>query len=177
MWFPDKSKVVLVRFHTRGKDVETAWAEDLGSVPGRPGARRVRVGNVLAFHPKPTYGDVIVVERALPHGILTWNSLGLSSARVKERLDEDGRRYLVILQYVVDPPSHDVVAAYRALSRAGDQLDIVVEGCFRPEKGLPGEACLAVPYRLNPIEMLSCLRRKKLPLKLKVIYFDSAYMR
>jgi hypothetical protein len=63
MWLPDESKAVLVRFHARGKDVETAWAEDLGSVPGRPGARRVRLGNVLALHPKPTYGDV---SEALP---------------------------------------------------------------------------------------------------------------
>jgi hypothetical protein len=130
-----------------------------------------------ALHPKPTYGDVIVVERALPDGILTWDSFGLSSARVKKRLEEDGGRYMVVLEYVPDPPGHDARAAYRALSLAGDHLDIVVEGCFPPEHGRPGLACLAVPYQLNPLETMKRLRARRLPLKLKVVAFDSAHIR
>src|SRR5215470_6260099 len=99
MWLPDKSKMVRVRLHSRGKDVETAWAEDFGEVRGRPGARRVRLGNVLALHTKPTYGDLFIVERSLPGGILTWNSFGLPYERIGERIEEDGGRYTVILEY------------------------------------------------------------------------------
>jgi len=81
----------------------------------------------LRFTPNP-------IERALPDGILTWDSFGLSSAGVKKRLEEDGGRYMVVLEYVPEPPGHDARAAYRALSLAGDHLDIVVEGCFQPER-------------------------------------------
>jgi hypothetical protein len=63
MWVPDKTKLVKVCLHSRGKDVETPWAEDLGELPGRRGVHRVRLGNVPFFHAKPTYGDVLVVAR------------------------------------------------------------------------------------------------------------------
>jgi hypothetical protein len=169
MWLPGESKAVLVRFQSRGQNVETAWAEDLGSVPARPGARRVRLGNVLCLHSKPTYGDVLVVERALPGGVLTWDSFGLPPSRIKERIDDDGGRYMVALEYSPDPPSRDAREVYRALSVAGDHADIIVEGCLGPEKGRPGLACLAVPYRLRRIDVLRYLRRKNLPVTFRLV--------
>jgi hypothetical protein len=75
MWVPDASKVVKVCLHSQGAYVETPWAEDLGVAPGPPGARLVRLGNVPFLRPKPTYGDVLVVEPDANYGNrLTWNA-------------------------------------------------------------------------------------------------------
>ena len=90
VWVPDKNKLVKVCLHSRGEDVETPWAEDLGEAPGRPGARLVRVGNVPFFHAKPTYGDVLVVEYDPTYNKLTWDSGGLPYERILERIAEDG---------------------------------------------------------------------------------------
>ena len=170
MWLPDKSKIVRIRLHSRGEDVETAWAEDLGVVPGRPGARRVRVGNVLYVHAKPTYGDVLIVERSLPGGMLTWDSLGLPCQSIGERIEEDGGRYLVIIDYTLGSFARGTRAAFAALDTAGEDANIAVEGCFGPKDGKPGRACLAVPYELQPEDVLKYLRERNLPMSLTLVH-------
>ena len=62
MWLPDSSKLVKVRLHNQGEDVETLWAEGLGPAGEGLPARRVRLGNVPFLHAKPTYEDVIDVQ-------------------------------------------------------------------------------------------------------------------
>lgn len=170
MWSPDESKLVKVRLRSRGEDVETAWAEDLGEVPGRPGARRVRLGNVPFVHAKPTYGDVLIVERSLPGGMLTWDSFGLPHERLRERIEEDGGRYAVIVDYTLDSPTQDVQAAFSALDIVCEQANIAVEGCFGPKKERPGRAYLAVPYDLKPADVMNYLHGKKLPLSLTLAH-------
>jgi len=54
MWLPEKSKLLKIRIQSNGADVETPWAEDLGEVEGRKGARRVKIANVPFLHAKPT---------------------------------------------------------------------------------------------------------------------------
>ena len=170
MWLPDESKLLKVRLHSRGEDVETAWAEDLGEVQGQPGARRVRLGNVPFVHSKPTYGDVLIVEPSLPGGMLTWDSFGLPYERIRERIEEDGGRYAVILDYTLESSAQDAQAAFSALDIAGEQANIAVEGCFTPKKERPGRAYLAVPYNLKPTDVMKYLRGKSLPMSLTLVH-------
>ena len=115
VWVPDKNKPVKVCLHSRGEDVETPWAEDLGKAPGRPSARLVRLGNVPFRHAKPTYGDVLVVEYDATYNKLTWDSGGLPYERILERIAEDGGRYAVVIDFDLVPLSTDARAAFKLL--------------------------------------------------------------
>ena len=93
MWLPDKSKLVKIRLHNQGEDVETAWAEDLGLASRGKVTRRVRLGNVPFLHAKPTYGDVIEVQPDEKDGMLDWDRAGQSGGRrggAEEPIDAGG---------------------------------------------------------------------------------------
>jgi hypothetical protein len=170
VWVPDKSKLVKVCLHSRGDDVETPWAEDLGEAPGRPGARLVRLGNVPFFHAKPTYEDVLVVEYDPTYNKLTWDSGGLPYERILECIAEDCGRYAVIIDYDLVPPTTDAQPAFKLLDVAGEKMNMVVEGMRGPEDGRPGRAYLAVPYDIAPILVMAYLDEQKLPMRLTLVH-------
>lgn len=170
VWVPDKNKLVKVCLHSRGQDVETPWAEDLGEAPGRRGTRLVRLGNVPFFHAKPTYEDVLVVEYDPTYNKLTWDSGGLSYERILERIADDGGRYAVVIDYDLVPPTTDARAAFKLLDVAGEKMNMVVEGMRGPEEGRPGRAYLAVPYDIAPVLVMAYLDEQNLPMKLTLIH-------
>jgi hypothetical protein len=131
MWLPQESKLVKIRLHSSGADIETPWAEDLGEVEGRKGARRVKIANVPFLHAKPTYEDTVIAERSLPGGVLTWDSQGLPYERINERIEKDGGRYTIILDYVLHAGAQDAKQAFGALDVAGEEANIAVEGWNR----------------------------------------------
>ena len=161
MWIPDKKRLVKICLHSQGQDVETPWAEDLGEVPGRPGARRVRLANVPILYTKPTYGDVIVVEPDTTYRKLTWE--------VRDPIEEDGGRYTVIVEYVV-PASGDVPTAFSALIEVGMKVNVRVQGCFAPKEDQPGLACLAVPVAVDARTVLAYFGRQDLPMSLTLVH-------
>lgn len=170
MWVPDKTKLVKVCLHSRGEDVETPWAEDLGEVQGRPGARLVRLGNVPFFRAKPTYGDVVVVVPDPEQKRLAWDSGGLPYNRILERIAEDGGRYTVVIDYEVVPPSVDPVSAFKLLDVAGEKMNIAVEGMHAPKDRRPGRAYLAVPYDIAPVLVTAYLDEQNLPMKVTLVH-------
>ncbi|HEY2031456.1 MAG TPA: hypothetical protein VGH20_19830 [Myxococcales bacterium] len=134
VWLPDKNKLVKVCLHTRGADVETPWAEDLGAVPGQPGARRVRLGNVPFLHSKPTYEDVIVAVLDPVRRMLMWDSDDVPYDRISERIAEDGGRYAVIIDYKLVPPLTDALTGFKLLDLAGEKMKHRRRGHARPER-------------------------------------------
>jgi hypothetical protein len=169
MWIPDKDKLVKIRLHAEGEDVETPWAEDLGPADGRPGSRLVRLGNIPFLHAKPTYGDVIVVERD-DDGRLGWNSGGLPFEEIGQRIAHDGGRWAMILDYALVPGAKDTKAAFRALDDVAHEADIAVEGCYEPRDGSPGRAYLAPPREMDVDAALAILRDADLPLVLTLVH-------
>jgi hypothetical protein len=153
MWEPDKSRVVKIRLHNLGEDVETLWAEDLGEVPTDPSARHVRLGNVPFLHAKPTYGDVIEV-RPGDDGMLEWDRQDAAYEDIA--IYEDDGRWTMIIDYRTGPGDADIKAAFRALGQAADRAGIVVEGVCA--EGNEGRACLAVPSDLSVDDALTWLR-------------------
>src|SRR5262245_30034503 len=130
MWVPDTSRLLKVRLHNQGEDVETAWAEDLGPVEGGQPRRRVRLGNVPFLHAKPTYGDVIVVAPDEGDGMLEWDRGGAAFEDIGARLERDEGRWATIIDYGPRPPETDLDAAFKALDLSGEKVDIAVEGAF-----------------------------------------------
>ncbi len=169
MWRADRSKLVKVRLHSNGEDVETPFAEDLGPAAGSWGSRKVRLANVPFLHAKPTYGDVIVVEPD-PDGRLTWNSGGVPFDEIGARIAEDGGRWAMIVDYELREDAHGVTAAFQALDMAAESADIAVEGCFAPRNERPGRAYLAVPDTMGVEEVLTMLRAANIPLELKLVH-------
>jgi hypothetical protein len=170
VWFPDKNKLVKVCLHSRGEDVETPWAEDLGEASGKPGARLVRLGNVPFFHAKPTYGDVLVVEYDPTYNKLTWDANGLPYNRMLERIAEDGGRYAVVIDYEVVPPTSDAASAFKSLDTAGMKANFVVEGIRAPREGRPGRVYFAVPYDVAPMLVIAYLDEQNLPMTLTLMH-------
>jgi hypothetical protein len=171
MWRPDKSKLTKARLHSKGEDVETPWAEDCGPAPDPAGARYVRLGNVPFFHAKPTYGDVIVaIPDAESNAYLVWDSEGLPFERIGERIVEDGGRWAMILDFVLNDPTGDAQEAFNVLDRAGEKGDIVVEGCYGPRPGKPGRVYLAVPREMGVDDVMTFLRDQSLPISLTLIH-------
>ena len=170
MWVPDKTKLVKVCLHSRGEDVETPWAEDLGEAPGRPAARLVRLGNVPFLHAKPTYGDVLVVEFDPTYNKLTWDANGVPFERIDERIAEDGGRYAAIIDYDLLPPTANAQAAFKLLDVAGEKMNIAVEGMCAPKRGNPGRAYLAVPSDLPPMVVMADFDEHDLPMKLTLVH-------
>jgi hypothetical protein len=170
MWIPDKSKLVKVRLHNQGEDVETAWAEDLGSVDQDSPRRRVRLGNVPFLHAKPTYGDVIEVRPDEADGMLDWDREGLAFEHIGRRIHADGGRWAMILDYEAAPPDRDVNAAFKALDIAAEKADIAVEGAFVAKGGHGGRAYLAVPGSKSVSDVLAWLRSSKVALTFTLVH-------
>lgn len=146
----------------RGDKTETPWGYDLGPVPGRRGARRVRLINVPFLHAKPTWGDIIVVSPD-DDGVLTWDRGGVPWTQLGTRIAEDGGRWAMIVDYAPHP---DGDHALRALAHACAEHDVVCEGAFAPRDGKPGRAYLAVKDELGDFALMARLRDAELPCEL-----------
>ncbi len=169
VWRPNHAKLIKIRLHSKGLDVETSWAEDCGPAPGRAGARYVRLGNVPFLHAKPTYGDVIVVSPDEDR-MLSWDSEGVPYQLIRDRIIEDGGRWAMILEYELLDPAGDDQEAFSALDVAAETKDIAVEGCFGPKRGRPGRAYLAIPANLGVEQVLTFLKNHKLPMSLRLVH-------
>ena len=161
MWTPDKSKLVKVRLHNQGEDVETAWAEDSVSVDQSSPTRRVRLGNVPFLHAKPTYGDVIEVRPDEADGMLDWDRERLAFEHVGRRIHADGGRWAMIIDYEAVPPERDANGAFKALDIAAENADIAVEGAFVAKDGRGGRAYLAVPRSKSVSDVLASARESQ----------------
>ena len=169
MWVPDKSKLVKVRLHNQGEDVETAWAEDLGPIDQTSRTRRVRLGNVPFLHAKPTYGDVIEVRPDDGDGMLDWDSEGVAFEHIGRRIHHDGGRWAMIIDYSLSSGS-DLNATFRALDVAGEKADISVEGAFVEKDGRSGRAYLAVPRSQSVADVLGWLRSPDVALAVTLVH-------
>jgi hypothetical protein len=163
-----KLKTIKVCLTNRGEDSETPWAEDLGPAPGRSGSRKVRLVNVPFLHAKPTWGDVIAVA-PVEDGLPTWDRDGVAWNHVGAKIVEDGGRWAMIVDYA---PHADTTAdvAYRALAVAAEEVDIVCEGAWGPERGKPGRAYLAVRNAASDRDVMGDLRAAELPCELTQIH-------
>jgi hypothetical protein len=169
MWLPDQSKLVRVRLHNQGEDVETAWAEDLGPVPGSTSARLVRLGNVPFLHAKPTYEDVIEVRPDEADGMLDWDSEGVEFQHIGSRIYQDAGRWATIIDYQAGPDG-DLKATFDALDIAGEKVDIAVEGAWARKDGRGGRAYLAVPRSKRVADVLAWLKSPAVNLTFDLIH-------
>jgi hypothetical protein len=168
MWTPREDRLVKIRLQQLGDDVETPWAEDLGPVDGRPGARRVRIGNVPFFHAKPTYEDVVIVEPDPDDGMLVWDGGGVAFEEIGTRIAQDGGRYALIVDYeVVEGRVDDV---FKRLTLVAELAGVVLEGCYGPKPGKPGRAYLAAPNVMDAADVLGRLEAAALPVKLTLVH-------
>jgi hypothetical protein len=101
---------------------------------------------------------------------LCWNSGGNPHEKLAQLIEEDGGRYALIVDFTLTALAKDAQTEFSALDRAGEELDIAVEGCFGPKKGKPGRAYLAAPYAMKPPEVMIRLRSKHLPLILTLVH-------
>ena len=163
-----KPKLLKVLLQNEGEDAETPWAEDLGPVKGKKGARRVRLVNVPFLHAKPTYGDVIVVEPD-DEGMLVWDAGGVPWKKIGTRIEEDGGRYAAIVDYLPGKglDAHPVFGALRATAA---KLKIITEGCFGPRDKEPGRVYFAVPEKVTPAAMMKQLKTAKTKVKLTLVH-------
>ena len=149
----DKTSLVKVFLHDRGEDVESAWCQPAGQ---ERGAALFRLVNVPFLHAKPTYGDVIPAFRD-DHfdGNWAWDRDGVPFSRIGERLQSDGERYALIVDYTMRTDA-DFGALVAALER---QHGIVAEGCFGPRGEEPGRLYLAAQRALAPAEVMAAVTR------------------
>ena len=165
----DRKKLLKIRLHSNGRDVETPFGEDLGPT-NVPGARCVRLANIPFLYAKPTYGDVIVVEPG-EGGMLTWNSKRPGrDSKPAIPIAEDGGRFLMILDYRANEAAHDSVTAFRVFVMTCETHDIIVEGCFGPKEELPGRVYIAAPRPMTVDSVMAMLDEANLPLDLTLIH-------
>jgi hypothetical protein len=169
VWLPDKSRLVKVRLHDQGEDVETPWAEDLGPIGAGLSARRVRLGNVPFLHAKPTYEDVIEVETNGDDGMLEWDRQDVPFEQTGSRLYEDSGRWAVMIDY--EPgQSGDLSGTFKALDIAAEEADIAVEGAFVRDDDRSGRAYLAVPCSMEVTDVLAWLRSPDVNLRFTLVH-------
>lgn len=159
----DPIKVCLTN---QGADTETPWALDLGPAPGPRGSRRVRLINVPFMHAKPTWGDTIIVS-PVEQGFPTWDRGGVPWEQIGTRIEEDGGRWAMIVDYAPHPDAAD---AFTALAQACAAHEVVCEGAWGPRDGRPGRAYLAVKDELGDTELMRRLREAALPCELVQIH-------
>ncbi|MDQ3368960.1 MAG: hypothetical protein M3680_26345 [Myxococcota bacterium] len=170
-------KLIKVCLVNRGEDPETPWAQDLGPAPnGAKGSRRVRLVNVPFLHAKPTWGDIVIVT-PVADGLPTWDANGVAWSKIDTRIDEDGGRYAMIIDYLPHDLTDGGNTAFKALYNAcaAGQKDlqkapIVCEGAFEPRDDRPGRAYLAVQDDIEPAEVMATLRAANLPCELVQIH-------
>src|SRR5262249_21281850 len=100
-------------------------------------------------------GDVIVVRPV--EGLLTWDRDGVAFTKIGTRIQEDGGRWAMIIDYT---PAQSLAA----LAQACAEHDIVCEGA------IPGRAYLAVTNELTDVAVMGKLRAAGLPGKLVQIH-------
>lgn len=161
-------KLVKIRLHDRGEDVETPWAIDLGAAAGPPGARRVRLDNVPFLHAKPTCDDEIVVVPD-EDGFLTWDRDGVAFEDIGSRLVHDAGRWAMILDWISHSGT-DVQDAWTKFVAACKDADCVPEGVWGPNPTRPGRAYLAVPPNLRVDDVLTRLRSAGLPIDFTLVH-------
>jgi hypothetical protein len=151
-----KRKLIKVRLHDRNEDSESVWAYDLGPVKGKRGARRVQISNICYLHAKPTLHDVIVVEPDPEDDdyLLQWDRRGVAEKRLGTRIDTDGGRFAMIVDYEYGPRGD----RWRALSDAVTRPGLDIEGMCGPSDGDPGRAYLAVDKAITPKQVMEILR-------------------
>jgi hypothetical protein len=103
-------------------------------------------------------------------GLMTAAAGGVPLDQIRTRIQEDGGRGLVIVDYTLLPSVVDAQAAFKALHKAGGSLNIPVEGYYAPKTNRPGRAYLAVPYELAPDAVLRQLRAQDLPIVLTLVH-------
>jgi len=158
-------KTIKVCLTNRGEDSETPWAQDLGAAPGVKGGRRVRLVNVPFLHAKPTWGDVIVV--APRDGQLTWDRDGVGWKQIGTRIEEDGGRWAMIIDYSPHEAKDD---GFAALAKACEQSDVVCEGAWSPQGAMAGRAYLAVKLDVTADAVMASLGAAELPCELTQIH-------
>lgn len=158
MWLPDKNRLVKVRLHNQGEDVETPWAEDLGPLEGPQPGRLVRIGNVPFLHAKPTYGDVIAVVPDSFDGRLEWDRAGVAFEDIGSRIVQDDGRWVAIIDYWPRSPHDDVDSVFKVLDIAGEEADVAVEGAFVRQDRQTARAYLAAPGSMTLDGVLDWLR-------------------
>ncbi len=148
-------ELIKVRLHDRNEDSESVWAFDLGPVKGKRGARRVQINNICFVHAKPTLHDIIVVEPDPEDGdyMLQWDQRGVPWSKIGTRIDEDGGRFAMIVDYRYGPDGDRWRDLVTAVTRPG--LDI--EGAFGPKGDRPGRAYLAVDKAIKPADVMAIL--------------------
>ncbi|MGN6109068.1 MAG: hypothetical protein ACTHU0_28440 [Kofleriaceae bacterium] len=151
---------IQIVLRNRDEDVETPWAYDLGPADGPEGSRRVRLVNVPFLHAKPTWGDVIVVSPD-EDGALTWDANRIAWSKIDTRIEEDGGRYAMIVDY--EPVGVSAEAAFDAIHDACADQELVCEDAFEPREDAPGRAYLAVPNEISPDEVMKLLAEADLP--------------
>jgi len=146
-------ELIKVRLHDRNDDSESVWAHDLGPAKGKRGARRVQIANICFMHAKPTLRDIIVVEPDPEDAdyILQWDQRGVPWSKIGTRIDQDGGRYAMIVDYTYKRDNWRGLVA--AISRPG--LDI--EGAWGPKDGRPGRAYLAVDKATKAAQVMQWL--------------------
>jgi hypothetical protein len=162
-------KTIKVCLTNRGEDAETPWATDLGPAPGVKGGRRVRLVNVPFLHAKPTWGDVVVVT-PVADGLPTWDRDGVAWKDIGSRIDEDGGRWAMIVDYTPHPGDATGDAAFKALGRACEAADIVCEGAWGPQATMAGRTYLAVKAGVDATAVMTVLRAGELPCELTQIH-------
>jgi hypothetical protein len=159
---------IKVRLCNQGEDSETPWAEDLGPARGPEGSRMVRLVNVPFLHAKPTWGDVIIVS-PVDDGLLTWDSKNVAWSKIDTRIEEDGGRFAMIVDYTPhDGGTGD--AEFSALHTACTEHDVVCEGAWAPRADRAGRAYLAVPDALAPGAVMEHLVVAGIPAALHQIH-------
>ena len=158
MWTPDSARLVKIRLHNQGEDVETPWAEDLGPLEGAQPGRLVRVGNVPFLHAKPTYGDVIAVIPDPIDGVLEWDAAGVAFEDIGTRIAHDEGRWVAIIDYWPVSSDDDLDRVFKALDIAGENVDVAVEGAFVRRDRRSARAYLAVPGSMTLPDLLAWLR-------------------
>ena len=157
MWRPNKDRLVKVRLHNQGEDLETPWAEDLGPIEGPPSGRLVRLGNVPFLHAKPTYGDVIAVVPDASDGMLTWDAAGVGFEDIGTRIEQDDGRWVVVIDYGPRPGRGDFDTVFKELDTAGEKIDVAVEGAFIRHDRQAARAYLAVPATMTVEDVMAWL--------------------
>ncbi|MEN0060577.1 MAG: hypothetical protein AAGA48_00430 [Myxococcota bacterium] len=161
------SDLIKILLENQGEDSETTWAEDLGPV-GTEGARRVRLCNVPFLHSRPTHSDELIVAPGID-GMLTWDRAGVPWERIDERIERDGGKYAMIVDYA---PHEGVDSAevFAGLDQAATSHQAVAEGCYGPRGERPGRIYLAVPEE-RPVEaMMEALTAAKVQARLILVH-------
>ncbi len=153
----DRSRVLLPLHDAGNLTGETMWCTDLGPAPGKPGARRLRLGNVTSCLWKPTVDDVVIGTpiEGRPN-MFQWD----------EGDYEDAGRWCLVLGY---RPARGVTDAAKRLDDALTRAGVKGELAGPPVGRRPGVFCCAVPRDKKLVQLLAELDASKLEMVIEVL--------